>query len=104
MKENVSDFDILARGSFIDNGTGGVPCMVEAITIRLNHIALGEYLWQNPSPPECYKTDTEWERHKAVKEQARAEWKKTIASRLSLPEGKGGVSVTEAESEVFTVV
>jgi hypothetical protein len=107
MKENTFDFDVMARGNFIDTGTGGVPFRIEAITLRLNHIAYNEHLsFESFDPPECYNTDAEWEQHKAEKQQARIAWKKAIVDRLGLYEekGKADVTITEAMSEVFTVV
>jgi hypothetical protein len=107
MKEDAFDFDVIARGNFIDTGTGGDIFRIEAITLRLNHIAYNEYLsFESFNPPECYSTDVEWEQRKAEKQQARIAWKKAVVDRLGLYGEKGAadVTITEAMSEVFTVV
>jgi superfamily II DNA helicase RecQ len=101
------DFDVLARGSFIDNAAGGDAFRIEAITLRLNRAAFDEYLDSECSNcRECYDTDQEWKQHKAEKEQKRMAWEKTVAGRLgfSVEKGKTGVAITQAHSEVFTVV
>jgi hypothetical protein len=107
MKDNIFDFDVMARGSFIDNATGGDSFLIEAITIRLNHIALNK--WQDSviySCPEAYNDRAEWEQIKAKKDQARAAWKKMVIDSLGLrqEEGKANVTIIKAMSEVFTVV
>jgi hypothetical protein len=105
MKENIFDFDVMARGSFIDNVTGGDTFKIEMITIRLNYIALNEWL-DNSSfgPPECYNTDAEWEQHKAEIEQARIAWEKAIIDRLGIYEEQGKTSVTITQSPLITEV
>ncbi len=54
---------VVARGAFLDNdpGYGGKVYQVETATIRLNHIALGE--WQDSRinrEPDDFDTDEEW--------------------------------------------
>jgi hypothetical protein len=107
MKKNVFDFDVVARGSFIDNATSGDPFLIEAITIRLNHIAFNT--WLAPGAygcPEDYKELAEWEQSKAEKDLARAVWEKTVIDSLGLrrEEGKESVTIIQAMSEVFTMV
>ncbi|MDR0719465.1 MAG: hypothetical protein LBF78_07500 [Treponema sp.] len=105
MKENIFDFDVMARGSFIDDVTG--PFKIEAITLRLNHVALDEYndsLGHNA--PECYNTHEEWMQYRARKDGELAAWEKKVIDMLGLyrEQGKTGVVITQANSEVFTVV
>lgn len=54
---------VVTRGAFLDNdpGYGGKVYQVETATIRLNHIALGE--WQDSRinrEPDDFDTDEEW--------------------------------------------
>jgi hypothetical protein len=107
MKEDIFDFDVLARGNFIDNATGGDSFRIEVITLRLNHIAFGEYLTSEyDNSPEHYNTQAEYEQHKVKKEHDRISWKKRIVDMLGLYEvvDYTGVTITEAQTEVFTVV
>jgi hypothetical protein len=107
MKENIFDFEVLARGSFIDSATGGDSFRIEVITLRLNHIALGEYLTSEyDNSPEHYNTQEEYEQHKVKKEHARISWKKRIIDMLGLYEvvDYTGATIAEVQSEVFTVV
>jgi hypothetical protein len=107
MKENIFDFDVMARGSFIDNATGEDLFRIEAITLRLNSIALNEYndsLGHNA--PECYDTHEEWMHYRARKDGELAAWKKKVLDMLGLYEeqDKAGAAITQAQTEVFTVV
>lgn len=107
MREDIFDFDVIARGHFIDSATGGDPFMIEAITIRLNHIAFNQYQdYTCFGPEEAFRTDAEWEQHKAEKEQGLVVWKKTIVDKLELfiEKRRTSVTITQAKAEVFTVI
>jgi hypothetical protein len=109
------DFDVIARGAFIDDlRCGGVYpeslFRVETITLRLNHIALGDYVDSIVSNVrECYadgaEGDTEFKLHKGEYQRRRDVWEKTIIDRLDLETGEeAGVFVKQVQSEIFTVV
>ena len=62
---------IIAKGGFIDTGQPDKAYAVEATIIRLNHIALNEWLSSEMfNSRNCYidgpEGDAEWEAHKAV--------------------------------------
>ena len=105
-------FDIIAQGSYIDQPFGDdARYIVEATTIRLNHIALNDWLMaQNNNCRECYVDgeigDREWEEHKAEKAARYEKWKTTIIYGLGIELNLPGesISITQAQSEVFTVV
>jgi hypothetical protein len=109
------DFEVIARGAFIDDlrSGGAYPeslYKVKAITLRLNHVALGDYISSIlDNVRECYpdgaEGDEEFELHKEECHRRRKVWEKTIIDRLGLETGEGiGVYIEQAESEIFTVV
>ena len=96
--------EIMAKGSFID-AVASSTFMVEAYTIRLNHIALNEWiLSEMMNTRDCYDTEEEWEEHKAEYKTRRADWIKKIRDALGIDPEATGVSITQAQSEIFTVV
>lgn len=100
------EVQLLAKGSFIDSATGNDKAyLVETYTIRLNYVALNDWLLsQTSNCRECYETDGEWEAHKADYKARRETWNKRVVSALGIdPEAKG-VNIAQVVSEVFTVV
>lgn len=97
---------VIAKGSFVDNGTGnGHSYLVEAFTLRLNHIALNAWLSSHTyNCRECYETDKEWEDHKAEYKARLEAWENQIVEILEIDPKEGSVSITQSQSEVFTVV
>jgi hypothetical protein len=97
---------IISKGSFVDNGTGnGSSFLVEATTVRMNHIALNAWiLSETMNCRECYDTDEEWKAHKVKYEKRREAVKAQILEALEIDSNKGSVSITQSLSEVFTVV
>jgi hypothetical protein len=99
---------IMAKGNFVDTAAApGKVFIVEAITIRLNWVALNEWLLSSMSNVrECYKDgtegDAEWEAHKVEYKQKREAVRNKIISDLGISEGS--VCIEQAHSEVFTVV
>jgi hypothetical protein len=114
------EFDVIARGSFIDDlrSGGAYPesiFKVEAITLRLNHIALGDYHDSMASNVrECYpggaEGDKEFELYKEECHRRRKVWEKTIIDRLGLETGEETekvdrrVVIKQVGMEIFTVV
>lgn len=115
MKEfegNTFAIQLITKGSYIDNvvnGDSGVDernaYLIEAYTIRLNHVALNAWILSHTmNSRDVYDTDEEWEFHKA-KYKARLEtWNNKIIDALGIDEASGGISITQSQSEVFTVV
>ncbi len=97
---------LMAKGGFVDNGTGGDDSyLIEAYTIRLNHIALNAWiLSEMMNVRECYDTDEEWEAHKAEYKARREAVNKQIINILGIDPDTGSISITQSQSEVFTVV
>jgi hypothetical protein len=100
---------VIARGSFVDTGTGnGKTYIVETTVLRLNHVALNSY---NDSLCHCREVyadgeagDREWQEHKADKAEKLETWESKIKDVLGLTDCVGSVCITPAESEIFTVV
>lgn len=99
---------VIAKGAFVDNGTYvDSSYLVEATTIRLNHIALNAWIMSGTmNHRECYDTNEEWEAHKAEYAERRKAWIAQVLDvlELEIDPGKEGVSITQSQSEVFTVV
>ena len=100
------EIQLLAKGSFIDSATGNNRVyLVEALTIRLNYVALHDWiLSETMNCRECYDTNEERESCKAEYETRRETWKARVVSALGIdPEAKG-VNIAQVVSEVFAVV
>jgi len=97
---------LMAKGGFVDNGAGDDNSyLVEAYTIRLNHIALNAWiLSETMNHRECYDTDQEWEAHKAEYKARREAVNKKIIEALGVDRNTGSVSITQSQSEIFAVV
>lgn len=101
---------VIAKGSFIDNGVGyGKSFQVEAATIRLNHIALNAWLLSEMSNTRaCYEDgpegDAQWEAHKKEWAERRRVWEAQVVGTLGIDPNTGSVSITQAQTEVFSVV
>lgn len=105
-EDNNFAIQLLAKGSFVDNGTGNEKSfLVEAFTIRLNHIALNAWIMsETMNCRECYDSNHEWEDHKAEYKAKREAWNKQIIDILNIDSDTGSVSITQSQSEVFAVV
>lgn len=109
-KDNKFAMQVISKGSFIDDGVGdGRLYLVEAATIRLNHIALNEWILSEVfNCRDCYENgetgDAQWEAHKAEYAERRRVWTERITKALEIDSDAGSVSITQAQSEVFTVV
>lgn len=101
---------IIATGEYIDNGVGnGKSYTVQATTIRLNHVALGKWVTSAMmNVRDCYEDgpegDAQWEAHKAEYAARRVAWEKQIKAALGIDENTGSFHISQAVSEVFTVV
>ncbi|TCX51908.1 MULTISPECIES: hypothetical protein [unclassified Dehalobacter] len=103
---------VISKGEFVDNGTGnGSSYLVEAITIRLNHIALNAWILSDcMNCRECYEEGkkglAQWEAHKAKQAGKRETWKAQVlkALEIEINPDKESVCITQSQAEVFTVV
>lgn len=101
---------VVCKGAYVDNGTfPDSSYLVETITIRLNHIAQNAWILSNMrNTRDCYedgaKGDAQWEAHKAEYKARRETWREKIICDLEIDQNAGSVSITQSQSEVFTVV
>lgn len=99
---------IIAKGAFVDNGSGGGKSfLIETTVIRLNWVALNEWLLSTTfNSRSCYETAEEWEAHKMQYEEKHAAVKKKIVDAVEgiIDENKESVNVSQSQSEVFTLV
>lgn len=99
---------IMAKGSFVDI-EGDKQYLIEATTMRLNHVALNAWLDSEMlNCRSCYETGEqgrkEWEAHKAEYAERRKIWKERLLQALDIDAKPEKVSITQSLSEVFTVV
>ena len=101
---------VISKGAFVDGGVGdGSYYLVEVTTIRLNHVALNAWILSDClNTRDCYKDgeegNSQWEAHKAEYDERRKDWNKQIIGALEIASDAGSVSITQSQSEVFTVV
>ena len=105
MANNEFELQVIANGGFTDDGTGAGVFTVETYTLRLNHVALNDYLLSGVNNcRDCYNTDGEWEAHKSEYKARREAWRQKVISTLGIDPDAGSVKITQAQSEVFIVV
>lgn len=107
-ESNSFALQVISKGSFVD-AEGDISFLVEATTVRLNHVALNAWLLSEMmNVRECYadgaEGDVEWEAHKAEYAERRRVWKEQVIKSLDVDPRAGSVSITQSQSEVFTVV
>jgi hypothetical protein len=97
---------VIAKGSFVDRGKeDGNSYLIEVFTLRLNHVALNAWILSGTfNCRECYNTNEEWEAHKAKYKAKREVWNKQITEIVGINPDTGSISITQSQSEVFTVV
>ena len=106
-KTNHFAIQVIASGSFLDDDPGfnGKTYTVQAYTIRLNHVALNEWILSTPFNDRlCYETQDEWMAYVDEKKAERATVEKKIADELHLDATAGGITIEKVVSEIFTVV
>lgn len=106
-RTNEFAIQIISRGSFLDNDPGfrGKVYQVETVTIRLNQIALDEYF--NGQVYNCrddYETKQEYQDYLTEREARRTAFKGKIAAAVGYDPAAGSVAISQAVSEIFTVV
>lgn len=97
---------VIAKGAFVDQPSeGSKPYLVETATVRLNHVALGE--WQQAFVIGCNdcKNREQWERYKKAKLGLRKAFKEKLARAVGFDPGPGkeNINVEQVVSEVFAV-
>lgn len=98
---------IISAGSFLDTDPSfnGKIFLVETTTVRLNHIAMNEWIdVQIHNCRDCYDTDQEWQEYLSLKKNRENNFRAKIAAAIGLEAAVENISVTQAVSEVFTVV
>ena len=102
-------FEIMTKGSTIDDTTGdGKSYILDVTVIRLNHIALNEWIMCHTSNSrDCYEDgitgDIEWNNCIREHEKRLYDLEMEIKQDLGIDEEKG-VTITQNVSEIFTVV
>lgn len=104
-ESNEFALQVIAQGSFVDTAEEpGKAYQVEACTVRLNCVALGEWLGCYREPcRECFEAKAEWEAAKVEQEANLKAWEEKVKDILGLTDCDG-VTISRAQSEVFTVV
>lgn len=105
-RKNDFAIQVVAKGSFLDSdpGYGGKVYEVETATIRLNHVAMNEWIFaQVMNDRECYDTDEEWKQYLADTKTWAGEFEKKIADALGFDTSMASVSISQVVSEVFGV-
>jgi hypothetical protein len=101
---------VITRGSYVDSGVNPEKLFViETTTIRLNYVALNDYYGSiDNNCREVYKDgeygDQEYEEYKTKCAERHAEWERKIKSAIGIDEADKSIFITQAHSEVFTVV
>lgn len=100
---------VITKGSFVDNSIGAGSFLVEVTTVRLNPVALKAWILSDMMDErDCFedgpKGDAQWEAHKAKYAKRRRAWEAQMVESLGIDPSAGSVSITQAQSEIFTVV
>lgn len=97
--------EVVSRGAYLDNdpGYGGKIYAIETATIRLNHVALNQWIMSATTDDrDCYETEHEWEHYRKSREAERDAFNRQVAEALGFPNCKG-VTIAQIISEVFGV-
>ena len=100
------EIEVMARGQVLDNdpGNNGAVFAIETATMRINHIAMNEYISASMwNTRDCYDSEEEWAEYKQKKEEKKEDFKRKIAEKLGY-DGKEELTVTQNVSEIFTAV
>jgi len=102
------ELEVVSKGAFIDDDPGFGDCeyLVETFVIRLNHVALNEWIFTRRLPDDYENvgyTREEWEAKNKNREKRREELKEAIAAALQIPKSES-LTVAQTLAEIFTVV
>ena len=94
---------LIAKGSYVDR-EDDQTYIIETYTIRLSAVAYQEWMFtETMNTREVYGSEKEWQEHIEKYLMRSKIWRAKICDALGgLP--NGGVSITQSQSEVFTVV
>lgn len=107
MDNNNFDFQVIASGSYIDDNTGaeGLSFMVQTFLLRLNHIALNQWILAHAfNSRDTYDTDAEWEDYLSTVKTRQDKFTKAITDALGINRNRGSVCINQAQAEVMSVV
>lgn len=105
---------VVAKGAFVDqveDFLGTQKFVVETVTVRLNPAALNGWILSHMANTRgCYEDgpegDKQWEAHKIEYAERRKNWEAQVVNALGIDikSDNGSISITQAQSEIFTVV
>lgn len=106
---NEFSVQLVAKGAFVDEAAGERPYLIETYTLRLNHVALNDWILSECfNTRDCYEDgaagDAQWAAHKAERTKRRETWRNQILEALEIDPCTGGITITQCQSEVFSVV
>jgi DNA-directed RNA polymerase subunit RPC12/RpoP len=114
IKSDEFALQVVAKGSFIDqveDFIGAQKFVVETVTVRLNPAALNGWILSDmANTRECYEDgsegDKQWEAHKIEYAERRKNWEAQVVNALGIDinSDSDSISITQAQSEIFTVV
>ncbi len=108
LEKETFEVQTISTGSFRDV-VAGKSYIVEATTLRLNHVALNAWILSEcHNTRDCYEDgeagDAEWQAHRAERERRRETWRAQVLEVLGIDPAEEGITITQALSEVFTAV
>lgn len=96
---------VISSGWFLDNDESfnGKMFAVETATVRLNHVALDEYIMKASllNCRECYDTDEEWAKYSETKKRNLEQFNAKVAKATGFE--TDGLTITQVQSEVFAL-
>lgn len=96
---------IIAQGAYIDKPDDRT-FLIETMVIRLNPDALED--WHNAqgyNGRECFDTQEEWEAYEAKNAAKLKDWEDKVLALIGIERAtRGGITITRAISELFTVI
>lgn len=99
------DLQVIARGAYVDEPDPERRFIVEVITVRLNVEALNAWFMSDIlNCRECYESEAEWQEYHKDKMSKRVAWEADVRNAVGLVGCLGGVHITQALAEVFTIV
>ncbi len=100
--------EVLSRGSCIDRD-GGKVFQIDTFTLRLNHVALNEYLLSEMmNSRKCYSNDelgmALWRDHRIKMVARRKTWKAKMLEALRIGPSDSSMVIKQIQAEFFGAV
>ncbi|MGN1367940.1 MAG: hypothetical protein ACI4WX_03655 [Aristaeellaceae bacterium] len=96
--------EVLSRGSFVDATYPDKVYQVEAMTLRVNWVAMNDFnVFSVIMDREDFSTDAEYGEYNTKLAQARLEWRENLIHAIGLDESQGTIYVMKVISEIFAV-